>query len=473
MKFRYSPARLAISRSLSETSTPPHAEDDEGGKVIKGSELFGDDLPVWISLIVQHHGSCIASLKDLQVLVVNHWHRGALLLWDDWKNQREDFDRFLLLLATRAGIKEGPGTQVQEYFHVDKFSGVPSPITLRIGDPGIDIVTKKPVDWISNAPGVAPHVALMGGTNSGKTYLALNLLRQIKKQANCPILFFDIAKGDIAEKTHLISPLGIRKVCIPGDPVPLNFLALEGRDAEEAGQVALAFRDSFEKVSKIGAVQKDILRDAVIQALQGSPPITLNDVRDAVQHVCEEQGVRGGTLSSVLNDLCIGRSLFFPELSPQEFFSKSWLVDLHNATDTQQKLVVFLILDAAKRYFMGLPDAPTDESGHRGYRAIIAIDEARRVLGYKHPSLSNLIRLARSKGVGIWLMSQSPDDFDQEEDEFLANIGLTISFKTNASRIRTLKNILGTDIDLAALPPGVVVTRLSGKNCIKVQAWEQ
>jgi DNA sulfur modification protein DndE len=473
LKYRYSPARLAIARSLWDPSKPTPVADEDGGKVIKGSELFGDDLPVWVALIVQHKGAPLQSIRELHALIANHWHRGAHQLWEDWTNQGEDFDKFLMLLAARAGVKEGVGGETLQEPTVLGPRARPFPVTVRIGDPGTDLTTRKLVEWVANAPGVSPHVALMGGTNSGKTHLGLNLLRQIKKQTNCPVIFFDIAKGDIAEKRDLISSLGMRHFVVPNQAVPLNFLAVDPAEVDNDSQVALSFRDSFERVNKLGAVQKDILRDAVLQALQGTPPVTLGDVRDSVIRVCEERDTKGGTLLSVLNDLCVGRSLFLPEMSPADFFSRSWLIDLHGAVDTQQKLVVFLILDAAKRYFMSLPDAPVDENGYRGFRAIIAIDEARRVLGYKHPSLSNLIRLARSKGVGIWMMSQSPDDFDQEEDNFLENIGLAISFRTNAIRLKTLRTILGADVDLASLASGVAVTRLPGRNSyVRVQAWE-
>jgi DNA sulfur modification protein DndE len=474
VKYRYAPARLAISRSLADVSQPPDTNAEESGKIINGADLFGEELPTWVALVTQHKGAPVSDVKELVSIVANHWHRGIQMLWDDWHKQDEDFDRFLMLLAARAGVRDGDaGAGAALVEGITPWATRAFPVVVRVGDPGIDIATKKPVDWVSNAPGYPPHLALMGGTNSGKTHLGLTLLRQVKKQTNCPIIFFDIAKGDIGEKRELIEPLRMRHLVLPQDPVPLNFLALDDRDAENATQVSLAFRDSFERVERIGAVQKDILRDAVIQALQSPPPITLNDVRDSVQEVCDQRSTKGGTLLSVLNDLCAGRSLFLPQLSPEEFFSHSWLIDLHNATDSQQRLVVFLVLDAAKRYYMSLPDAAVDENGSRAYRGIIAIDEARRVLGYRHPSLSNLIRLVRSKGVGIWLMSQSPDDFDQEEDNFLENIGLAVSFRTNATKPKTLRTILGADVDLAALPAGIAVTKLPGRGSyVKVQAWE-
>lgn len=474
VKYRYAPARLAIARSLSDPGPPPKIEDAERSKVVPGTELFGKDLPAWVALVVQHKGAPLEGIKDLKSLVASHWHRGIHMLWEDWKNQGEDFDQFLSLLASRAGIAEGKSGRFETLVGGGREASVQtSPVPVRIGDPGTDLATRKPVDWISNAAGYPPHAAVMGGTNSGKTHLALNLLRQIKKQTNCPIIFLDIAKGDIAEKKSLIEPLGFRHVSVPQDSVPLNFLAADNLDADSITQVALSFRDSFERVERIGAVQKDILRDSVVEALRSAPPVTLEDVRDAVQRVCDDRNAKPGTLMSVLNDLCAGRSLFVPEMSPSEFFARSWLVDLHNATETQQRLVVFLILDAAKRYFMSLPDAPTDDAGNRAYRGIIAIDEARRVLGYKHPSLSNLIRLVRSKGVAIWLMSQSPDDFDQEEDNFLENIGAAICFRTNATKVKTLRTVLGGEVDLASLQAGVAITRLPGqKSFVRVQAWE-
>ncbi len=73
----------------------------------------------------------------------------------------------------------------------------------------------------------------------------------------------------------------------------------------------------------------------------------------------------------------------------------------------------------------------------------------------------------------MWLMSQSPDDFDAEEDNFLENIGLAVSFRTNAVKPKALRTILGSDVDLAALPSGVAATRLPGRpTFVRVQAWE-
>jgi hypothetical protein len=75
--------------------------------------------------------------------------------------------------------------------------------------------------------------------------------------------------------------------------------------------------------------------------------------------------------------------------------------------------------------------------------------------------------------VSIFLISQSPDDYDQEEDNFLENVGLALCFKTNAASSRALKAWLGQPVDLGSLPTGVAVTRLPGHHGVtRVQAWQ-
>ncbi len=476
LQERYGPARLAIARSLSEVTTPPVMEDSTLGKTIAGHILFGADLTTWVSLLVEHQAAPLASVKEVQSRVRDHWHRGISLLENDWRQCDGDFDEFVLKVASRAGLPQGNGQQGEsataDGSQLEEFLRA-GPISLRIGDPGTDLATKRPVDWVSNASGYAPHVAVMGGTNSGKTHSTLGLLRQLEKKAKCPILFFDIAKGDISQKTELIQPLNLQHVQVPAQPIPLDFLSYNPEAGEIASDVALAFRDTFERVEKLGGNQRDVLREAVTRVLGREQHVAFQQIRDEVLQLCAEREMQAGKLESVLNDLCAGRPLFTPTLSMQEFFSKSWLIDLHRSSETQQRLSVFLVLDAAKRYFMQLPDAPADAAGHRAYRAVIAIDEARRVLGFKHASLSDLVRLVRSKGVAIWLMSQSPDDFDAEEDNFLENIGLAISFRTNAVKPKALRAVLGNNIELSTLPAGVAVTRLPGeRNFVKVQAWE-
>jgi hypothetical protein len=75
--------------------------------------------------------------------------------------------------------------------------------------------------------------------------------------------------------------------------------------------------------------------------------------------------------------------------------------------------------------------------------------------------------------VSVFLISQSPDDYDTVEDNFLDQIGLTVCFRSNGTSPRVLKACLGQTVDLAGLPDGVAVSRLPGQASVsRIKAWE-
>lgn len=105
-------------------------------------------------------------------------------------------------------------------------------------------------------------------------------------------------------------------------------------------------------------------------------------------------------------------------------------------------------------------------------RIIAMVDEAHRVLGTKLPSLSNLVRMSRSKGGAVMLISQSPDDFTGEDDDFLSEMGLVAAFSTNAPS-RNAARILGKTANLATLSTGqAYVKRRGDPSARKIQSWK-
>jgi DNA sulfur modification protein DndE len=84
-----------------------------------------------------------------------------------------------------------------------------------------------------------------------------------------------------------------------------------------------------------------------------------------------------------------------------------------------------------------------------------------------------MVREIRSRGVAITLISQSPEDFDTEDQDFLSEIGLTACLRSNGTSSRVLRACLGQAVDLAGLPDGVAVTRLPGRpGVVRFKAWE-
>jgi hypothetical protein len=474
---RYGPARMAIGRSLAIAGEPESAllDDEDSGKAIKGENLFGTgaDLATWVALIVEHAGHSELTRRELQSLVAAHWHRGMTLLWDEWKGVGNDFDRFLIHVMERVGVRAAGGEAAMPGRVALGSQVEATPVNLAIGDPSTDVRTGEHITWRMNGRGASPHVAVMGSLGTGKTRTAMKMVRQAREQSGCAVIVFDMGKGDLAADRDLARALGAKVVVTPHEPVPLDVLQIaDGLDVT-VNDAALRFRESFARVaqSRPGGAQLDALREAASRALREHDEVTLSTVRDVLREIYTERRRSDDAVTATFNDLCAYR-LFSPDYSPDEFFTKSWIIDVHGAPETVQRMVVFLVLDALDAYFTRLRDSALDEDGNRALRTLVVVDEARKVLGYSQPSLINIVRTSRSKGGAVVLISQSPDDFAQENENFLENIGLAVSFRTNAKGA-ALKAVLGQVVDLAGVPNGVCVTRLPDRRGVaRIKAWE-
>lgn len=480
MSYRYGPARLAIGLSLSLPTNPDIdiTKHEDFGKAINGENLFGSgaELATWVALIVEREKIESLRKKDFVNIVAAHWHRGINLLWEAWKNSGSDFDKFLVHIMERAGVnKTGETINAHITRRTGEFYPNAVPIDLIIGDPGINLSTNEKVTWRMNGRGNSPHIAIMGTLGTGKTRLSNNILKQIKSTTkDCGFIIFDIGKGDLANDKYLTESIGAKVIKVPVEPVPLDVLFVEEKSNTSILDSARRFRDSFMRAntSRLGGKQSDAVREAGIRALRKKSPVTLNDLRESLEEVYMEKNKKTDDIVfSALKEMC-DYNLFSPQMSPDEFFSQSWIIDVHEADEMTQRFVVFLILDAIDTYLARLRDSALDEEFNRALRLMVVIDEARKVLGFGQASLINIVRTSRSKGGAVLFITQSPDDFTQDDENYLENIGLSVCFRTNAKNT-SLKAVLGGNVDLAGLPNGVCVTRLpENSGVLRIQAWK-
>lgn len=472
----YVPARLAIARSLA-IPEPPALPSGEAGRTIRGENLFGtgEDLSTWLSLLVEHAGRPVADLSDLQALVRAHWARGMRLLADVLEEASGDafeFKRRLAEAALPLGPARSGNTSLAEG---DAAAGVlePVPLVISIGEVGQDTATGEPFAWPLNGPGGSPHAAFIGGVGSGKTRTASFMLRAIRERTPVPLIAFDF-KGDLTDANNRLDE-AFRATVIdpPHRAVPIDVLALADRSRTGTTLAAQRLRDSLGtlKGAGFGPVQKGLLGDAAERALASHAPCRLPDVLAALRHVYADKDRKEDGAIASLADLC-RFSLFDPQLSPSEFFSRSWIIRLTSDLPDLVKIsIVTLITDALDRHLNTLADAPVDDRGNRALRIVCVIDEAHRILGVKLPGLSGLIRLSRSKGGVVMLISQSPDDFEGVEDDFLNEMGLIVAFRTNADA-RQVRRILGPSANLATLERGHAWAKTSGETgARRVLAW--
>ncbi|HNM47160.1 MAG TPA: hypothetical protein PKH51_09100, partial [Candidatus Sumerlaeota bacterium] len=348
-------------------------------------------------------------------------------------------------------------------------------LVLQLGEVGLDALSGEQARWALNAPGGSPHSAFMGGVGSGKTRTAAFMLRVLANRSPAtPLIAFDF-KGDMDDGNNALDKAFGATVLAPLDaPIPLNVFALSGADKHAITMTALRLRDSLGnlKEARLGDVQKRRLNDALEVALKKHTPCTLPAIRDALRQVYTNEGAKEDGAISMLMELC-KFPLFTPTLSPVEFFSKSWIVSLPaNVPELVRVAVVSLLTDALERYINSLPDAPTDANGNRALRSICVIDEAHRILDARLPGLSNLIRLGRSKGASVMLISQKPDDFEGQDDDFLDEMGLVACFSTNA-KASQVRRIFGPHAALSSLKKGEALVKRRGEaGASRIICWQ-
>lgn len=460
-KVHYLVARLALARSLGLTEPPSliSQDDDDAGRTIRGQQLFGEgaDLPAWVALLVQRAGNPDLTRRDLQVVVGAHWRRGAELLIKDWEEVQGSLPRFIEKLADVASLPEEAGHGLIPGGGEEP--AITTAVVIPVGEVAEDADTAEPVAFPVNAPGGSPHIAFMGGAGSGKTRTAAAMLKRVRAFGVLPLLAFDF-KGDLAANYGLDGAFDAQVISPPRTPVPLDVLAVTDTDDIAIAETAVRIRESIGRVksSAIGGVQADALRVAVLQVLRTKHPATLTDVSRALTAEYTRRNRKPDELTATLNELT-QFTLFDPRLTPGDFFRRSWIINLPPELPSDvRRLIINLTLDALDRWLNSLTDSVVVD-GNRSLRHVCLVDEAHMILASGLPALGNLVRMSRSKGGLVVLVSQSPNDFENEDDAFLDNVGLTVAFNTNAKPGPTAR-IFGRSASLTTLMPGEALCRI-------------
>ena len=476
-KHRYVAARLAVGRSLSLPEQPPELNDEDSEDMaipLRGMQLFGEDAhaAAWLALITQHSGGAEMTKRVLQGLVTRHWHRGAFLLRQDWDDGSQQMEGFVARLAELASFA-GDGDRREDAPPTTAAPTYAGEVRLPVGEIARDPKSEEHVTFSVNGAGGSPHMAIMGGVGSGKTRTAVHMLRTLRRHCELPLLAFDF-KGDLTDS--FTQSFGAASITPPETAIPLDVLHVPSTDDTSIKTAAARIRDSIAavKARKPSGVQSEALREAVASVLRHrSPgaPANLPDVALALESEYEDRGRKSDELTATLNELT-QFALFKPDLSPAAFFAKSWIIQLpQDGSAEMRRLIINLTLDALDRWINSQPDAPTDDQGTRDLRHLTMLDEAHVILSTKLPALGNLVRMSRSKGGSLMLISQSPDDFEGAEDGYLDNMGMTLAFNTQA-RPGPTKRIFGNTVSLPSLNVGQALCRIrSEARTRKIICW--
>lgn len=433
----YIPMRIAFGRSLQVAREPVIEEKDleilQKAKALRSTEqpavatFEQDDRLIFQALLSQKYRRKVDGDEYVELIEKHVEHGLHLIFYETEKLQGYDYLAAIAEKA-RSGLKsDGSETSALAEKTVEK-SRLADVLNIRIG---IDKKTKQPIEFQINTAN-NPHFGIMGGTGSGKTYFLKHLLRQIREQSGYEthFIFFDYAKGDIAGDLEFLLDTQAELIDVKKRPLPLNIFAQAA--GHEAEQRALAERivGVFKNVeANFGKVQEESLYQAILTGFEENAPYP--DF-DAIRAEVQKGVKKADTLTSILRPLVEQR--YFArtgELIWETWTNKSLVIDLHEIE--RRDLVCFLILDRVFSELKRLGEAPFNkETGARKIRTVVVLDEAHNFLAVPKRAqiLEKMIREVRSMGGMVILASQSPDDYDTSNFDFLELLEFPIVLKS-------------------------------------------
>lgn len=329
------------------------------------------------------------------------------------------------------------------------------------------------------------NMAIAGMAGSGKTQLMKDILYQISKNTNNELkfIFFDYkGEGNPSQLKPFLDATKCEFIDIVNDNgVKFNpFLSISLDERQRPFSIK-AFVDTIATfVPSVGVAQKNILTNVITDLFdckKGSYP-TINELFEAIEEYYEENNRRPDTLFAGIQDLTT--NIFNCDQNNPNILDKSLYLNLPPAlSDTLRQLVVFLLLRYFNTYFSSTNDCePVDHIFPLRY--VIVIDEAHIYLKNKNArkALEELLRLLRSKGVIIVMLSQGVEDYKTKDFDFASQVKLPICLNVQNKDYKAISNFVGTpsskyklETEIKKLESGKGLINIGEPKIIKLRQW--
>lgn len=199
-------AKLAIGRSLSAGMFDEENIDAKGLDIPATSLFSQQDIAVWVGLIVEHARKFsipLSTMEHFRGAVRHHWHRGAIMLMQDWQLANENYDTFLhTLINRRAELPDSVETTESNTLTVETTSAT-NDYSGQLIKALSDIGVTAEVRGVSHGPRVSRYRVFLPD---------INLLEKLKKGLERLSLVMSlqavptIARGDEAKTVFLDIP---------------------------------------------------------------------------------------------------------------------------------------------------------------------------------------------------------------------------------------------------------------------------
>lgn len=415
-KDDYIPMRIAWGRSMQTGADPVVPETEEPSKVNTPKEVQITTFEqkeglLFRALVSQRYKRKIEGDEYVDMLT-RHIEHGLWLIATETEKLK-DYD-YIIAISSISNMGDRKVIN-----NTDESLSVNSDVVkVRIG---IEKQSQKPIEYTINVAN-NPHFAIIGGSGSGKTYFLKHLLTEIRKQSDYHTHFviFDYKDGDIARDNNFIANTSATIINVGNEdkPLPLNIFAGAKTEIERKQRAERIVEIVKNVEANIGKVQEENLYSAIMAAYQSEQPYPdFASIRDELKNI----NPKPDSLSSVLRPLV--EQGYFARKDQQiygSWLTRTLIIDIH---ETERKeLICFFVLNQIYQELKKLGEAPFNPNTKaRQLRIVVVIDEAHYFLqnSKRAKILEKMIREVRSSGGAVILASQSPDDYDQAEFNFL------------------------------------------------------
>ena len=308
------------------------------------------------------------------------------------------------------------------------------------------------------------NIAIAGMVGSGKTELVKDILYQISSQTKNELkfIFFDYkGEGDQARLKSFFDGTGSKMVDLKKGPMelnPLSFISLT--DARVQDFNIKSFVDFVCTIATgLKAVQRHTLQTIISECFQAQDGLqtlmqenkkshpTLNDIFEAIQNHYQTNEESPDTLYSIISELAT--NIFSSDIKNEDkkIYEQSLYINLpSDLSDTIRQLCVFLTLKYLLAEFSSSNDTEPTEQRIKPLRYVIVIDEAHVYLKNKNASkaLEDILRVLRSKGVVIIMLTQGVEDYKTKNFDFASQVKIPICLNINNKDYKMIEAFVGT-----------------------------
>ena len=467
--------QIAIAYSLQlKQKFDPHAENegDSNGKEYPESLLGSingmSNDGVYQAILNQYYGRKLSEEEFVKLIKLHLDHGLGELnkqILQSNKGRNAHIDFLVSIMGHGLRLLNNAGGTYRPTGNLKSVGAYRGELVIEIGK---DSKTKEPVKLPINNENYfdSQHMAVAGMNGSGKTELIKDILYQLRQSSKDELnfIFFDYkGEGKSDKLKKFLEATKCEYVDIKEAALKFNPLRnIPMHNERELSFGIKSFKDAVVSIDrKIGIRQQTALEMAIGECFDAAHLIgkypSLQDIYDQLMLNYEQNNQQPDTLTAVMRELA--GDIFDDDFDPDyKLQNKSLYINLPATLgDTVRQATVFVILNYLKNEFLSYNDVETSADRIKPIRYVIVIDEAHAYLRNKNMAkvLEDFLRLIRSKGVIIVMLSQGIDEYKQKEFDFSSQVKIPILLNIQNKDPKNAKNFLGTPKNEAVLSQAV------------------